>query len=133
MIKFSMPYRTHKPFIKVNGQRLYSPGAAPQQLPFCDKCDELAVTSVSLFTELACNKWWKWLSYPQFSEKKEAFMGCKEHPVEAEILFLNGTYESYTGRLPENRWQHWKWHIFWAAVFAVAVAIIPELLIRLFH
>jgi hypothetical protein len=74
-------------------------------MPFCDRCDELAANTASLFTELAPDKWWKWFSYPRFPEQEEAFMGCEKHPVEAEIQFLDGTVESFTGRLPVKRWQ----------------------------
>ena len=126
-----MPYRNERPFLIVNGQRLYSPGSVPQRMPFCDRCDELTATSASLYTELPCDKWWKWFSYPRFSEQEEAFMGCENHPVEAEIHFLDGTVESFTGRLPSNRWQHWKWHIFWAVVFAAVAAFIVDLFVRL--
>jgi hypothetical protein len=114
----------------MNGQRLYSPNAALQQMPFCDNCNELIGNTASVYTELAPDKWWKWLSYPRFSCEEEALMGCERHPVEPEIHFLDGTVESFTGRLPSNRWQHWKWHIFWAVVFAIVAAFVVD---RFFH
>jgi len=79
-----MPYRMRKPFVIVNGQRLVSPNAVPQRLPFCDSCDELTHISANRYTELAPDKWWKWFSYPKFACEEEAFMGCEKHPVEPE-------------------------------------------------
>jgi hypothetical protein len=99
-----MPYRVQKPYVIVNGQRLVSPTAVPQRLPFCDRCNELTATSASLYTELAVDKWWRWLSYPKFACQEEAFMGCDKHPVEPQIRFLDGRTERYI-RLPLTRWQ----------------------------
>ena len=129
-----MPYRVQKPFIKVNGQKLVSPIAIPQRLPFCDKCDELAATNASLYTELAPNKWWRWLSYPRFSCRTEAFMGCERHPIESEIHFLDGRIEPFT-RLPLTRWQRLTERdaLIVAAVLALFFAVLVELLVRLFR
>lgn len=99
-----MPYRVEKPYVIVNGQRLVSPTAVPQQMPFCDTCTELAASAASLYTELPVDKWWKWFSYPKFACQEEAFMGCEKHPVESEIHFLDGRTEPYI-RLPLTRWQ----------------------------
>ena len=96
-------------------------------MPFCDRCGELAATTASLFKEVAPDKWWKWLSYPKFSEQEEAFMGCEKHPVEAEIHFLDGTVESFTGRLPLTRWQRLTgWEGILAVVLAVCAAFFVE-------
>jgi len=94
-----MPYRIRKPYIIVNGQRLVSPTAVPQKLPFCDQCDTLAANTASLYTELAPDKWWRWFSSPKFSCQEEAFMGCLNHPVEPEIRFLDGRAERFV-KLP---------------------------------
>lgn len=126
-----MPYRVQKPYIIVDGQRRYMPAAAPTRMPVCDGCNELAANFASLFKEEAPDKWWKWLSYPKFPEQEEAFMGCVNHPIEAEIQFLDGHVESFTGRLPETRWEHWKWHIIIAAVLAVLAAVMVEPFVRL--
>jgi hypothetical protein len=99
-----MPYRVRKPYVIVNGQRLVSPGAVPQRLPFCDKCDELTATSASRFTELPVDKWCNWFAYPKFSCQEEAFMGCEKHPVVPKIHFLDGRVEQYF-RPPLTRWQ----------------------------
>jgi hypothetical protein len=84
----TVPYRIEKPYIILNRQRMIIPTATPQRLPFCDRCDTLAATSACLYTELP-PKWWQWLSFPKFSSQEEAFMGCKAHPVESEIRFMN--------------------------------------------
>jgi hypothetical protein len=126
-----VPYRIQKPYIIVNGQRLVSPSAVPQRLPFCDRCSELAATSESLYTELAPDKWWKWFSYPKFSRQEEAFMGCKNHPVEPEIRFLDGRFERLI-RLPLTRWRRLtEWDaIVIAAVLALVFAVIIKLLLK---
>lgn len=124
-----MPYRFQKPYIIVNGQKLVSPTAVPQRLPFCDTCGELAAKSVSLYTELAPDKWWKWLSYPKFSFQAEAFMGCENHPVEPAIRFLDGHVEPFI-RLPWPRWRElteWK-AVAIALVLAMVCAGIVEML-----
>jgi hypothetical protein len=123
-----VPYRVQKPHIIVNGQKLFSPAAVPQRMPFCDKCSELASTNASVYTELAPDKWWKWLSYPRFSCQPEAFMGCEKHPVNPEIRFLGGRVEPFI-RLPLTRWQRLtEWDallvagvlaLFFALIFAV--------------
>jgi hypothetical protein len=127
-----VPYRIQKPYIIVNGQRLVSPTAVPQRLPLCDRCDELAATSASLYTELAVDEWWKWLSYPRFSCQPETFMGCERHPVESEIRFLDGRVEPFI-RLPLTRWQRLtEWDaLLVAAVLALAFAVIVELFVGL--
>jgi hypothetical protein len=124
-----VPYRVQKPYIIVNGQRLVSPTAVPQRLPFCDRCSELAANNASLYTELAPDKWWKWFSYPKFSCQEEAFMGCEKHSVEPEIHFLDGRVEPFI-RLPLNRWRRlFEWDaLLVAAVLAVVCAGIVELL-----
>jgi hypothetical protein len=99
-----MPYRVQKPYIIVNGQKLVSPTAVPQRMPFCDRCDELAATTASVYTELALDKWWKWFTYPRFSCQAEALMGCEGHPVTSQIRFLDGRVEPFI-RLPLTRWQ----------------------------
>jgi len=123
-----VPYRVQKPHIIVNGQKLVSPTAVLQQLPFCDSCNELAATSASVYTELAPDKWWKWFSYPRFSCQQEAFMGCERHPVEPKIRFLDGRVEPFI-RLPLTRWQRRKWDLFTAVVlalvFGVTFAVFP--------
>jgi hypothetical protein len=126
-----MPYRVQRPYIIVNGQRLVSPNAVPQRLPYCDKCGELAATSESLYTELALDKWWKWFSYPRFSCQEEAFMGCKNHSVEPEIRFLDGRVERFI-RLPLTRWQRLtEWDaLLIAAVLAIIFAVIVGLLLK---
>jgi hypothetical protein len=91
-----MPYRVQKPYIIVNGQKLVSPGALPQRMPFCDHCNTLAATSASVYTEIPLDKWWNWFSYPRFSCEAEALMGCDQHPVEPEIRFLDGRVEPVT-------------------------------------
>jgi hypothetical protein len=126
-----MPYRVQKPYIIVNGQKLVSPTAVPQRMPFCDRCNELAATAASVYTELPQDKWWKWFSYPRFSCQPEAFMGCERHPVEPQIRFLDGHVEPFI-RLPLTRWQRLtEWDaLFVAAVLAVLFAIIIDLLFR---
>lgn len=126
-----MPYRVQKPYIIVNGQRLVSPTAVPQRLPFCDRCSELAATNASLYTELAPDKWWKWFSYPKFSCQEDAFMGCEKHPVEPEIRFLDGRVERFI-RLPLTRWQRLtEWDaLLIAIVLALVFAVIVGLLLK---
>jgi hypothetical protein len=126
-----VPYRVQKPYIVVNGQRLISPTAVPQRLPFCDKCDELAATNASLYIESAPDKWWKWFSYPKFSCQEEAFMGCGRHPVEPEIRFLHGRVERFI-RLPLTRWQRLtEWDaLLIAAILALVFAVIVGLLLK---
>jgi hypothetical protein len=130
-----MPYRVQKPYIIVNGQKLVSPTAIPQRMPFCDRCNELAVTAASVYTELPHDKWWKWFSYPRFSCQPEAFMGCERHPVEPQIRFLDGRVEPFI-RLPLTRWQRMKERdalvveVVFAFVFALVFAVIVELLFR---
>jgi hypothetical protein len=126
-----VPYRVQKPYIIVNGQRLVSPTAVPQRLPFCDKCSELAATSESLYTELAPDKWWKWFSYPKFSCQEETFMGCENHSVEPEIRFLDGRVERFI-RLPLARWRRLiEWDaLLIAAVLALVFAVIVGLLLK---
>lgn len=124
-----MPYRVKKPYIIVNGQRVAGPNFVPKRLPWCDKCDTLAATHASLFTELPLDKWWKWFSYPKFSCQDDAFMGCENHPVESEIHFLNGDVERFI-RLPLTRWQRVKEPdtllvaIVLACVFAIIIEVV---------
>jgi hypothetical protein len=124
-----MPYQLRKPCINVKGQKLSTRSAVAQPLPVCDRCSELASTHASVYTELALDKWWKWFSYPRFSSQQEAFMGCDKHPVNPQILFLDGSVEPFI-RLPLTRWQgltEWKGlfvAIVLAVVFAVIVAVI---------
>lgn len=127
-----MPYRFRKPYILVNGQRLVSPTAVPQQLPFCDQCDTLAANTAPLYTELAPDKWWKWFSFPRFSCQEDAFMGCEKHRVEPEIHFLDGRIEPFI-RLPLTRWQRLtEWDaLLVAGVLAVVAAILVGLLFKL--
>src|ERR1035437_3859601 len=129
-----MPYRVQKPYIILNGQKLVSPTAVPQRLPFCDRCNELAATSASLYTELALEKWWKWFSYPRFSCLQEAFMGCLRHPVESKIDFRDGRVEPFI-RLPLTRWQRLtEWdNLLVAAFLALFFAVIVELLVSYIH
>lgn len=125
-----MPYRIQKPYIIVNGQKLVSPTAVPERMPFCDRCNELAATNASVYTELAPDKWWKWVSYPQFSCQPEALMGCERHPVEPEIRFLDGRVEPFIG-FPLTRCQRLKeWP---AVVLAVVFALIFAVILKLFH
>jgi hypothetical protein len=127
-----VPYRIQKPYIIVNGQRLVSPIAVPQRMPFCDSCDELAATSASLYIELAPDKWWKWFSCPQFSCQPEAFLGCERHPVQSEIRFLDGRAEPFI-RLPLTRWRRLiEWDaLIVAVVLALVFAIVVELFVGL--
>ena len=128
-----MPYRVQKPYIIVNGQKLVNPTAAPQRMPFCDRCNELAATNASVYTELAPDKWWKWFSYPRFSCRPDALMGCERHPVEPEIRFLDGRAEPFI-RFPLTRWQRMTERdalivavvlaVVFAFVFAVVFAVI---------
>ena len=129
-----MPYRIHKPYIFVNGQKLASPDAVPQRLPFCDRCSELAATNASIYTELAADKWWKWFSYPRFSCEAEALMGCEKHPVKPEIRFLDGRVEPFI-RLPLTKWQRLtEWDaLVIAGVLALVFAAIIELVASLIH
>jgi hypothetical protein len=126
-----VPYRVQKPYIIVNGQRLTSPNAVPQRLPFCDKCDAYASTIASVFTELPQDKLWNWFSYPKFSCQDEALMGCEKHPVEAEIRFLDGQVERFI-RLPLTRWQRVteKDTLIIAIVLAVVFAVIVGVLLK---
>jgi hypothetical protein len=126
----AMPYRVQKPYIIVNGQKLVSPTAVPQRMPFCDRCNELAATSVCVYTELAPEKWWKWFSYPRFSCQPEALMGCERHTVEPEIRFMDGRIQPFI-ELPLTRWKRLKdWP---AVVLAVVFALIVALILKLFH
>ena len=129
-----MPYRVQKPYIIVDGQRLVSPTAVPQRLPFCDRCNELAATHADIYTELALDKWWKWFTYPRFLPKPEALMGCERHPVESEIRFLDGRVEPFI-RLPLTRWQRLtEWPaLVVAAVLAFIFAVIVDEGFRLFR
>jgi hypothetical protein len=131
-IQSVVPYRVQNPYIIVNGQKLVSPTAVPQRLPFCDRCGELAATSASLYTELTLDKWWKWFSCPRFSCQPEAFMGCDRHPVESEIRFMDGRVEQFI-RLPLTRWQRLtEWDsLLLAVILALVAAGIVELFIRL--
>ena len=126
-----MPYPVRKPYIIVNGQRLVSPTAAPQRLPFCDRCDTLAATTANLYTELSPNKWWEWFSFPKFSCQEEAFMGCETHPVEPEIRFLNGQVERFIS-LPPTRWHRLtEWDaLVIAAILALVFAVVVGLLLK---
>jgi hypothetical protein len=127
-------YRVQKPYIVVNGQRLVSPTAVPQRLPFCDKCDTLAAANACLYSERTLDKWWKWFSYPRFSCQPEALMGCERHPVAPEIRFLDGRAERFI-RLPRTRWQRLiEWDaLLTAAVLALVFAVIVELIVGLIH
>jgi hypothetical protein len=120
-----MPYRVQKPYVIVNGQRLVSPTAVVQRLPFCDKCGELTAASASRYTELPVDKWWNWFSYPKFSCQEEAFMGCERHPVEPEIHFLDGRVERFI-RMPSKRWRRLtEWDaLLLAGILALIFAII---------
>jgi hypothetical protein len=126
-----MPYQVRRPYIIVNGQRLVSPTAVPQRLPFCDRCDTLAATTANLYTELSPNKWWEWFSFPKFSCQEEAFMGCEAHPVEPEIRFLDGRVERFIS-LPPTRWQRLtQWDaLVVAAIFALVFAVVVGLLLK---
>ena len=124
-----MPYRVQKPYVIVNGQRLVSPTAVPQRMPFCDRCSELAATTESRFTELPVDKWWNWFSYPKFSCEEEAFMGCEKHPVEPEIDFLDGHTERFI-RLPQPRWRQFKWDALAAIILALIFAILFGLVFK---
>lgn len=124
-----MPYRVQKPYVIVNGQRLFSPGAVPQRMPVCDRCSELSAGSASRFTELPVDKWWNWFAYPKFSCQEEAFMGCEKHPVEPQIHFLDGSVERFI-RLPQPRWRQWKWDVLMAVILAVVFAILVELVFK---
>jgi hypothetical protein len=124
-----MPYRVQKPYIIANGQKLVRPNAVPQRLPFCDRCNDLASTNASVYTELTLTKWWKWLSYPRFAPQQEALMGCERHPVQSEVRFLDGRVEPFI-RLPSTRWQRLTaWDVI---VAAVAFAVIVGGVFRLF-
>jgi len=126
-----MPYRFQKPYTIFNGQKLVSPDAVPQRLPFCDKCNEVAATTASVYTEDASKQWWKWFSYPRFSCQSEAFMGCKRHPVETEIRFQDGRVERFI-RLPPTRWKRLtEWD---ALAVAVILALVFAFIVdRFFH
>lgn len=69
--------------------------AASRRLPFCDRCSELATTHAAVQSEVALDRWWKWLSYPRFSCQPEAMMGCEKHPVQSEVRFLDGRVEPF--------------------------------------
>ena len=131
-ISRAVPYRVQKPYIIVNGQKLVSPTAVPQRMPCCDRCNELAATAASVYSELAPDKWWKWFSYPRFSCQPEALMGCERHPVEPEIRFLDGRVEPFI-RFPLTRWQRLtEWDaLLVAAVLAFVFAVIIELFVGL--
>jgi hypothetical protein len=126
-----MPYRIQKPYVVVNGQRLMSPTAVPQRLPFCDRCDTLASSNATLYTELP-SKGWNWFAFPKFSRQDEAFMGCADHPVEHEIRFLDGRVERFIS-LPKTRWQRLMEpeHIIAAVILAVVAAIVVGLVFKL--
>jgi hypothetical protein len=126
-----MPYRVQKPYVIVNGQRLVSPGVSPQRMAVCDSCDELTAISTNLYTELAPDKWWKWLSYPKFACEEEAFMGCEKHPVVPKIHFLDGRFEQYT-RIPLTRWQRMteREGLIVAIILAVIFAIIAGWILK---
>ena len=119
-----MPYRIRKPYILVNGQRLVSPTAVPQRLPFCDRCDTFAASNATLYTELP-SKWWNWFAVPKFSRQDEAFMGCADHPLEPEIWFLDGRVERFIS-LPKTRWQKLiePEHLIPAVILAVVFALL---------
>jgi hypothetical protein len=125
-----MPYRVQKPYIIVNGQRLVSPTAPPQRLPFCDHCDTLAATTASVYRELS-PKWWKWFSCPKFSCEEEGLMGCADHPVEPEIRFLDGRVEPFNS-LPPARWQRLTepYGLVVAVILAVIFAVVVGLLLK---
>jgi hypothetical protein len=127
-----MSYQVRKPYIIVNGQRLFTATEAPQRLPFCDQCDTLAATIAPLHTELALDKWRNWFAFPKFSYQEDAFMGCEKHPVEPKIRFLDGRTEPFV-RFPKKRWQRLiEWEaVSIAAVLAVVVAIVIEFLRKL--
>jgi hypothetical protein len=126
-----VPYRIQKPYIIINGQRLLSPAAVPQRLPFCDRCSELAATGAGIYTELALDRWWKWVWYPKFSCREEALMGCQKHPVEPEIHFLDGRVERFI-RLPSTRWQRLteRDDLLIAIILALVFAVIVGLLLK---
>lgn len=126
----TVPYRIEKPYIIVNGQRVVSPTATPQRLPFCDRCDILAATSACLYTELP-PKWRQWLSFPRFSSQEEAFMGCKAHPVEPEIRFLDGRVERLD-KIPPTRWQRLTdpYALVLAVIFAIVFAVVVGFLLK---
>ena len=124
-----MPYQVQKPYVIVNGQKLVSPLATPQRMPFCDRCNELAATNANVYTQRP-GKWWKWFSYPQFSCQPEALMGCEKHPVTPEIRFLDGRAEPFI-RFPLTRWERLKeWP---AVILAVVFALIFALILKLFN
>lgn len=119
-----MPYRVQKPYLIVNGRRMVSPAAVPQRLPFCDRCSELAATHAAVHTEVALDRWWKWLSYPRFSCQPEALMGCEMHPVQSEVRFLDGRVEPFT-RVPLARWRRLtERDVVLAAVFGFVFAVV---------
>lgn len=126
-----MPYRIEKPYIVVNGQRMVPPNVAPQRLPFCDRCNTLAATNAKLYTELSPDKWWKWLAFPKFSCQEEAFMGCKDHPVEPEIRFLNGQVERFD-KIPLTRWQKLTepYAVVLALIFAIFFGVVIGFLLK---
>jgi hypothetical protein len=125
-----MPYRVEKPYIIVNGQRLVSPTAPPQRLPFCDRCNTLAAMNASVYIELS-PKWWKWFSFPKFACEEEALMGCADHPVEPESRFLDGRVERFVS-LPATRWQRLTepYGLVVAVVLAVIFAVVVGLLLK---
>lgn len=123
-----MPWRIRKPYIIVNGQRLVSPNEPAKRLPWCDQCDTLAANNAPLYTELAPDRWWKWLSFPKFSCEDEAFMGCANHPVEAKVKYLDGRVEPFVS-LPHTRWK--KLTEPYALVLAVLAAIVVGVVLKL--
>lgn len=124
-----MAYRVERPYLIVNGRRHYSPTAVRQRLPFCDRCNTLAATSVGVYTELPQDKWWKWLLYPRFSCQPDALMGCERHPVQSEIRFLDGRVEPFT-QVPSARW---RWLTGRDFVVAAILAAIFALVFALLH
>lgn len=128
-----MPYRVQRPYIVFKGQRLVSPGAVPQRLPFCDRCSELASHHAGVYRETTLERWWKWFSYPRFAFQPEALMGCDKHPVHAEIRFLDGRVEPFS-RVPPVRWRRLtERDVVSAALFALVFAVIVEVVAILIH
>lgn len=124
-----MPWRIRKPYIIINGQRHTMPNEPPKRLPWCDQCDTLAANSAPLYTEKRPDGWWKWFSFPKFDCEEEAFMGCKDHPVEAKIKYLDGRAETFVD-LPRTRWQ--KLTEPYALILAIAAAIVAAVILKLF-
>ena len=135
-----MPYRVQKPHVVFKGQKLVSPTVPQQQVPVCDRCNELAASHASVYTELPPGKWWNWFSYPRFSCEPEALMGCERHPVTPEIRFLDERVKPFIGEVPLTRWQRLKkeWPaLVLAFIFGVVCAPIGEPIFKflrsLFH